>query len=44
MNDRADKRMMTHNGGWEGGKNGGRRDCIREKKGGRGGEKEKLIE
>ena len=28
MNDLADKWMMIHSRGWEGGKNGGRRDCI----------------
>ena len=25
--------MAIHNGGWEGGKNGGRRDCIEGKEG-----------
>ena len=38
-NDLTDKRMMTHNGGWEAGKNGGRRDCIEGKEGWEGKEK-----
>ena len=42
MNDLADKQMMTHNGEWEGGKNGRRRDCIEEKRGGRGGAEGKI--
>ena len=32
-NDLGDKPMMIHNRGWEGGKNGGRMDCIEEKEG-----------
>ena len=36
-NDLADKRMMTRNGGCEGGKNGGRKDCTEQKRGGRSG-------
>ena len=41
MNDLADKRMMTHNGVEERGKNGERRDCIEGNEGweGRGGRK-----
>ena len=33
MNDLTDKWMITHNGGWEEGKNGGRGDCIEGKEG-----------
>ena len=33
MNDLTEKWMMTHSGGWEGGKNGGRRVCIEGKEG-----------
>ena len=32
-NDPTDKRKMTHNEGWEWGKNGGKKDCIEEKEG-----------
>ena len=28
LNDLTDKQMKTHNGEWEEGWNGGRRDCI----------------
>ena len=33
MNDLTNKQMMTHNGRWEGCKNGGRGDCIEGKEG-----------
>ena len=32
-NDLADKQMMTHNGGWEGGKNGEMMEYIEGKEG-----------
>ena len=38
-NDLADRQVMTQNRGWEGGNDEGRRDCIEEKRGGRGGGK-----
>ena len=44
MNDLTDKWMMTHNGGWEVGKNGGRRDCIEGKEGWEGWGKVKITE
>ena len=44
-NDLTDKRMMTHNGGWEQCKNGERRDCIVGKEGWEGwGEGKKIRE
>ena len=36
-NDLSDKRMMIHNGAWEGDQNGGRMDCIEGKRGMRRG-------